>query len=153
MKRAVFPGSFDPFTIGHYAIVQRGLSLFDEIIIGVGVNSSKKSMFTPQERLEMICQAFSGEPRVVVRTYDCLTIDFAREVQADFILRGLRSVADFEYERSIADANRALSGIETVTLFTEERYGFVSSSVIRDLYKYGKDIQCYLPANVSLPKR
>ena len=153
MKRAVFPGSFDPFTIGHYAIVQRGLALFDEIIIGVGVNSSKKSMFTPQERLDMIRQAFVDEPRVVVKTYDCLTIDFAREEQAGFILRGLRTVADFEYERSIADANRALSGIETLTLFTEERYGYVSSSVIRDLYKYGKDIQTFLPPNVTLPKR
>lgn len=153
MKRAVFPGSFDPFTIGHYSIVQRGLALFDEIVIGVGVNSSKKSLFTPQERMEIIRQAFAEQPRVTIYTYDCLTIDFARSVQADFILRGLRTVADFEYERSIADANRNLSGIETLTLFTEERYAFISSSVIRDLYSYGKDIQAFLPPNVTLPKR
>lgn len=153
MKRALFPGSFDPFTIGHYSIVKRALELFDEIVIGVGVNSSKKSLFTPDERLQMIKQAFDNEPRVVVMSYDCLTIDFAQSVQTNYILRGLRTVADFEYERSIADANRLLSGIETITLFTEEQYACVSSSLIRDLYHYGKDIQAFLPPNVTLPKR
>lgn len=153
MKRALFPGSFDPFTIGHYSIVKRALELFDEIVIGVGVNSSKKSLFTPDERLQMIKQAFANEPRVVVMSYDCLTIDFAQSVQTNYILRGLRTVADFEYERSIADANRLLSGIETLTLFTEEQYACVSSSLIRDLYHYGKDIQAFLPPNVTLPKR
>lgn len=153
MKRALFPGSFDPFTIGHYSIVKRALELFDEIVIGVGVNSSKKSLFTPDERLQMIKQAFANEPRVVVMSYDCLTIDFAQSVQTNYILRGLRTVADFEYERSIADANRLLSGIETITLFTEEQYACVSSSLIRDLYHYGKDIQAFLPPNVTLPKR
>lgn len=151
MKRAIFPGSFDPFTIGHYSIVQRGLTLFDEVIIGIGVNSSKKTLFSPQQRLEMIQQAFAQDARVKALTYDCLTIDFALSVQADFILRGLRTVADFEYERSIADANHALSGIETITLFTEEQHAFVSSSVIRDLYRYGKDIRQFLPPNVTLP--
>lgn len=151
MKRAIFPGSFDPFTIGHYSIVQRGLTLFDEVIIGIGVNSSKKTLFSPQQRLEMIQQAFAQNARVKALTYDCLTIDFALSVQADFILRGLRTVADFEYERSIADANHALSGIETITLFTEEQHAFVSSSVIRDLYRYGKDIRQFLPPNVTLP--
>lgn len=150
MKRAIFPGSFDPFTIGHYSIVQRGLNLFDEIIIGIGVNQSKKTLFPIEQRLEMIRQAFTGENRLKVQTYNCLTVDFAKEVDATFILRGLRTVADFEYERAMADANRKLSGIETVILYTDSEYAFVSSSVVRDLYTFGKDIKPFLPPAVIL---
>lgn len=152
MKRAIFPGSFDPFTIGHYAIVQRGLTLFDEIVIGVGINSSKKTLFSAEQRLKMIKQAFAHEPRVSIQAYECLTIDFAQSVHAQFILRGLRTGTDFEYERSIADANRALAGIETITLFTEEQHSFVSSTLLRDLLRYSKDVQAFLPPNVILPQ-
>ena len=150
MKRAIFPGTFDPFTIGHYSIVQRGLSFFDEIVIGIGVNQAKKTLFTVEKRLEMAQQAFLNDPRVKVATYDSLTVDFALLVQADFVLRGLRSVGDFEYERTVADANRTLTGIETVILFTESKYSYISSTVVRDLISYGKDISLFLPPNVTL---
>lgn len=150
MRRAIFPGTFDPFTIGHYSIVQRGLSFFDEIVIGIGLNQSKKTLFSVEKRLEIIHQAFKDEPRVKASSYDSLTVDFALSVEADFVLRGLRSVVDFEYERSIADANRKLTGIETVILFTESEYSFISSTVTRDLIAFGKDISSFLPPNVKL---
>jgi len=150
MKRAIFPGTFDPFTIGHYSIVQRGLSFFDEIVIGIGLNQSKKTLFSVDKRLDIIRQAFKDEPRVKVASYDSLTVDFALSVDASFVLRGLRSVVDFEYERSIADANRKLTGIETVILFTESEYSFISSTVTRDLIAFGKDISTFLPPNVKL---
>jgi pantetheine-phosphate adenylyltransferase len=150
MKRAIFPGTFDPFTIGHYSIVERGLAMFDEIIIGIGVNHLKKTLFDESKRLDIIRQAFAGEPRVKVMVYNSLTIDFAKSVDAQFILRGLRTVADFEYERTIGDTNRILSGIETVILFTESAYAHISSTVARDLMSYGKDISAFLPPNVKL---
>jgi pantetheine-phosphate adenylyltransferase len=150
MKRAIFPGTFDPFTIGHYSIVERGLALFDEIIIGIGVNHLKKTLFDESKRLDIIRQAFAGEPRVKVMIYNSLTIDFAKSVDAQFILRGLRTVADFEYERTIGDTNRILSGVETVILFTESAYSHISSTVARDLMSYGKDISTFLPPNVKL---
>jgi len=150
MKRAIFPGTFDPFTIGHYTIVERGLSFFDEIIIAIGVNQAKKTLFTIEKRLDIIRQAFEHESRVKVVAYDSLTVDFAVSVEADFILRGLRSVGDFEYERTIADANRKLTGVETVILFTELSYSYISSTVVRDLISYGKDISGFLPPNVKL---
>jgi pantetheine-phosphate adenylyltransferase len=150
MKRAIFPGTFDPFTIGHYSIVLRGLNFFDEIVIGIGVNQSKKTLFTIDKRLEMIQQAFIGEPRVKVASYNSLTVDFALSVDAGFVLRGLRSVGDFEYERTIADANRKLTNVETVILFTEAEYSYISSTVVRDLYVFGKDISTFLPPNVTL---
>lgn len=150
MKRAIFPGTFDPFTIGHYSIVKRGLALFDEIIIGIGVNQLKKTLFDESKRLDIINQAFADEPRVKAMVYNSLTIDFAKSVDAQFILRGLRTVADFEYERTIGDTNRILSGIETVILFTESAYAHISSTVTRDLISYGKDISAFLPPNVKL---
>ncbi len=150
MKRAIFPGSFDPFTIGHYSIVKRALAMFDEIIIGVGVNHSKKTEFSVEKRIDIIQQAFAGESRVKVKSYNSLTIDFAKSVEAGFILRGLRSVGDFEYERTIADTNRILSGIETVILFTESDYSHISSTVARELISFGKDITAFLPPNVKL---
>jgi len=150
MKRAIFPGTFDPFTIGHYSIVQRGLYLFDEIIIGIGLNQTKKSLFSVEKRIEMIRQAFEYEPRVKVLSYNSLTVDFALSVQADYVLRGLRTVSDFEYERTIADTNRKLTGIETVILFTESEYSYISSTVARDLISFGKDISAFLPPNVKL---
>ncbi|MDD4993438.1 MAG: pantetheine-phosphate adenylyltransferase [Paludibacter sp.] len=150
MKRAIFPGTFDPFTIGHYSIVLRGLNFFDEIVIGIGVNQSKKTLFTIDKRLEIIQQAFANEPRVKVASYNSLTVDFALSVDAGFVLRGLRSVGDFEYERTIADANRKLTNVETVILFTEAEYSYISSTVVRDLYMFGKDISTFLPPNVKL---
>lgn len=150
MKRAIFPGTFDPFTIGHYSIVQRGLSMFDEIIIGIGLNQAKKTLFSVDKRLEIIQQAFANEQRVKMQSYNSLTVDFALSVDAGFVLRGLRSVGDFEYERTIADANRKLTGVETVILFTESEYSYISSTVARDLISYGKDISAFLPPNVKL---
>jgi pantetheine-phosphate adenylyltransferase len=150
MKRAIFPGTFDPFTIGHYSIVLRGLSFFDEIVIGIGLNQSKKTLFSVEKRLDLIEQAFKDEPRVKISSYNSLTVDFATAVQADYILRGLRSVGDFEYERNVADANRKLTGIETVILFTESEYSYISSTIVRDLYSFGKDISGFLPPNVKI---
>jgi len=150
MKRAIFPGTFDPFTIGHYSIVERGLAIFDEIIIGIGINQSKKTLFSDEKRLDIIEQAFVNEPRVKVMVYNSLTIDFAKLVDAHFILRGLRSVADFEYERTLGDTNRIISGVETVILFTESAYSHISSTVARDLISYGKDITSFLPPNVKI---
>lgn len=150
MKRAIFPGTFDPFTIGHFSIVKRGLNIFDEIVIGIGHNQSKKTLFSIEKRIEMIQNAFKDEPRVKVTAYSTLTVDFATEFEADFILRGLRSVGDFEYERTIGDNNRILTGIETVILFTEAEYAHISSTVARDLISYGKNISSFLPPNITL---
>ena len=150
MKKAIFPGSFDPFTIGHYSVVKRGLELFDHITIGVGSNCSKKSFFTLEKRLDIIRQVFHDEPRVSVKAYDSLTIDFAKKEEADFILRGVRSANDFEYEKSIADINKRLSSIETVLLFTEPQHSAVSSTIVRDLLNYGKDVAAFLPPGVRL---
>lgn len=145
MKIAIFPGSFDPFTIGHYDIVKRALTLFDKIVIGIGQNQTKQSTFSLTERLERIEKAFADESRVVVTTYDGLTVDFARKHGATHIVRGVRSTIDFEYERSIAEANRQLSGIETVLLYTSPEYGHISSTLVRDLHAHGRDITNYLP--------
>jgi len=145
MKTAIFPGSFDPFTVGHCDIVRRALPLFDRIVIGVGVNAQKKPLFPAEERVETIRRIFAGEAKVQVRTYDTLTVDFAREEGATFMLRGVRSTVDFEYEKAFAEANRQLNGIETVLLLTRPEYEHISSSLVRDLYSYGKDITPYLP--------
>ncbi len=150
IKRAVFPGSFDPFTIGHYSIVKRGLNMFDEIIIGIGINQTKPPLFSLEKKMDIIRQTFSNEKRIKIKDYNSLTVDFAKSEKADFILRGLRTVADFEYERAAADANFKLSGIETVLLFTESQYSFISSSVVRDLITFGKDISSFLPPSVKI---
>jgi len=145
MRIAIFPGSFDPFTLGHYDIVNRGLTLFDRIVIGLGRNSTKKETFPISEREEAIRKIFKDEPRVEVQIYDSLTVDFAREVGAHFILRGVRCVADFEYERNMAEANKNLGGIETILLYTRPEYAHISSTLVRDLYSYNKDISAYVP--------
>lgn len=145
MKTAIFPGSFDPFTIGHASIVERGLPLFDQIVIGVGINESKRSLYSIGERVEAIRALYAGEPRIRVVSYDDLTIDLARREGAQFILRGLRSVKDFEYEHDIANMNERLAGIETVLLFTEPQYASISSSVVRELIAFGKDVTDFLP--------
>ena len=145
LTTAVFPGSFDPFTVGHASIVKRGLPMFDRIVIGVGVNDRKRSLYTPEQRVEVIRRLYAAEPRVKVVAYKDLTIDLARREGAGFILRGLRSVKDFEYERDIAAMNHRLGGVETVLLFTESQYAHISSSVVRELIAYGKDVSDFLP--------
>lgn len=149
MKRAIFPGSFDPFTIGHYDIVNRGLDLFDEIIIGIGRNSTKKETFPIRERLSAIQKIFKDEPRIKVVMYDCLTVDFAHEQQAQFILRGIRCVQDFEYERNMAEANKQLGGVETILLYTRPEYAHISSTLVRDLYSYDKDVSAFVPNHLK----
>ncbi len=150
MKTAIFPGSFDPFTIGHADIVQRALPLFDKIIIAVGENITKKPLFPLDERIAQIRQAFAGEPKVIVEAYNGLTADFAREQGAEYILRGVRCVADFEYERNMAEANKALTGIETILLYTSPQYAYISSTLVRDLHKHGKDITPFLPQTTAI---
>ncbi|ULB35066.1 MULTISPECIES: pantetheine-phosphate adenylyltransferase [Proteiniphilum] len=147
---AVFPGTFDPFTTGHESLVRRGLSLMDEIVIAIGVNESKSSFFTLDKRLEMIRELYKNEPRVRVESYDSLTIEFARKTGARYILRGIRSVVDFEYEKTIADMNRTISGIETFVLFTEPALTHVSSSHVRELLRYGHDVSCFIPKGMKI---
>lgn len=145
MRIAIFPGSFDPFTIGHHDIVMRALNLFDEIIIGIGRNYNKREVFPIADRLAAIQRVYDNESRVRVEVYDGLTVDFASQHNAQFILRGVRSTLDFEYERNIAEANKQLSGIETVLLYTRPEYAHISSTLVRDLHSHGKDISQYLP--------
>ena len=147
MKRiALFPGSFDPFTKGHKNIVERTLqSVADTVIIAIGNNCEKKCMQTVEERVESIQRVFKGNEKVRVVAYEGLTIDFAKSENADFIVRGVRSIKDFEYEREIADVNRKLSGIETILLYTEPEYASISSSIVRELKSYGKDVSQFLP--------
>jgi pantetheine-phosphate adenylyltransferase len=145
MRIAIFPGSFDPFTIGHHDIVMRALNLFDEIIIGIGHNYTKRETFPLEERLAAIQRIYDNEPRVCVKVYEGLTVDFAAQHNAQFILRGVRSTIDFEYERNIAEANKQLSGIETVLLYTRPEYAHISSTLVRDLHSHKKDISQYLP--------
>lgn len=146
---ALFPGTFDPFTIGHESLVRRGLSLMDEIVIAIGVNDAKKSFFPLDERLRMIHQLYENESRVKVESYDSLTIEFAQKVGAQYILRGIRSVTDFEYEKTIADINRTISGIETFVLFTEPALTHVSSSHVRELLRYGYDVSNFVPKGLN----
>jgi len=150
MKTALFPGTFDPFTRGHLSLVERGLCLVDEIIIAIGVNLEKKTFFPLEQRTEMLTQFFKSNPRITVRTYNGLTVDFAKETGAQFILRGIRSVNDFEYEKNIADINREIAGVETFVLFTEPEYTHISSSLVRELLTYGKSIAAFIPENLHI---
>ncbi len=150
MKRAIFPGSFDPFTLGHYSIVKRTLAFMDEVIVGIGINEDKRCLMSVEKRVESIRKLYVDEPRVKVLAYSGLTVDFAHEQGAGVIIRGIRTVKDFEYEESIADINRKLSGIETVFLFTEPDLASVSSSVVRELLHYGKDVSAFLPEGMEI---
>lgn len=146
----MFPGTFDPFTIGHQSLVERGLALVDEIVISIGINDKKRTHFSLERRLEAIRDLYKDNLRVRVMAYDQLTVDFAREVGAGFILRGIRTVNDFEYEKSIADVNRKLTGIETFILFTEPEHTHISSSIVRELLRYGRDVSQFIPEGLKL---
>lgn len=150
MKRAIFPGSFDPVTLGHYDIISRGLTLFDELIIAIGVNTEKKYMFPLESRKQFIAKAFADQPKIKVMHYEGLTIDFCKQQKAHFMLRGLRNPADFEFEKAIAHMNRKLSGIETVFLLTAPELSYISSSVVRDVIKHGGDYTQLVPETVSV---
>lgn len=143
--KAIFPGSFDPFTIGHGDIVERALALFDEVVIAIGVNERKMCLFSPEARLKTIRDFYAGRGRVTVKTYAGLTTDFALREGAGCIVKGIRSVKDFEYERDQADINRTLTGIDTLFLFAKPELAAVSSSVVRELAHFGKDVSGFLP--------
>ncbi len=150
MRKAIFPGSFDPITLGHEDIINRALPLFDEIVIAIGVNAEKKYMFTLEERKQFIEETFKNEPKVTVITYQGLTIELCQKINANFILRGLRNPADFEFEKAIAHTNRELSKIETVFLLTAASTSFISSSIVRDVIRNGGEFQKLVPKAVIL---
>ena len=150
MKRALFPGSFDPITLGHFDIIKRGVKLFDEVVIAIGINADKKYMFSLEERQGFIEEVFKNEPRVKIMTYEGLTIDFCKKIDAQFILRGLRNPADFEFEKAIAHTNRKLSRIETVFLLTAASTSYISSSIVRDVIRNHGDYSVLVPASVKV---
>ena len=143
--KCLFPGSFDPFTLGHKSIVDRTLQFAEEVVIAIGVNAGKKSMFSLEERMAQIQKVYADEPRVKVASYEGLTTDFAESIGATAMVRGVRTAQDFEFERMLADVNRKLTGIETMLLITEPQYSAISSSVVRELLSYGKDVKDFLP--------
>ena len=144
-KIALFPGTFDPFTVGHANIVERALPLFDKIVIAVGINDSKRALYPTERRVEFISSLYENESRREVVSYDDLAIYLAHRINANYILRGLRSVKDFEYERDVAAMNRKLGGVETILMLTEPQHAAVSSSVVRELIRYGRDVSEFLP--------
>jgi len=150
MRRAIFPGSFDPITLGHYDIIKRGVKLFDEVIVAIGINAEKKYMFSLEQRKAFIEEAFKNEPKVKVTTYNGLTVDYCKQVDAEFILRGLRNPADFEFEKAIAHTNRKLSKIETVFLLTAAKTSYISSSIVRDVIRNNGDYSLLVPNSVKI---
>ena len=151
---AIFPGSFDPITLGHVSVVKRSLGLFDELIIAIGINAEKKQMFTVEQRKAWIELVFKNEKKIKVATYEGLTVDFCRKKNAQFILRGLRTAADFEFERGIGQINRKLDpNIETVFLLTEAQYTPITSSIVRDVLRNGGDVSTMVPDVLQIHKR
>ena len=144
MKRAVFPGSFDPLTLGHQDIVERGATIFDEIIVGIGHNAEKSHMFSIKQRKQFIAQCFQDNPKVKVLDYQGLTIDFCKSVGANYLLRGVRNNGDFEFEKAIARTNRELSNIETVFLLTSIQTSFISSSIVREIIRNKGDYKRFV---------
>jgi len=150
MKKAVFPGSFDPITIGHVDIVKRGIKVFDEIIIAVGDNTDKKYMFPKEKRVEFVKQTFYNYDNVKIESYDGLTVDFCRKNNIEFMIRGLRNPADFEFEKSIALTNREMTDIETIFFLTSPENSFISSSIVRDLIRNNGDYKLFIPKGITL---
>ena len=151
MKVALFPGSFDPITLGHVDVIKRALPLFDKIVVAIGTNANKKYMFSLEQRMGWIEKSFSGESKIDVVTYEGLTIEFARSVDAQFLLRGLRNPADFEFEKAISNANQKMApDIETVFLLTSPETSFISSSIVRDVIKNGGDYSVFVPEGVEV---
>ena len=148
MKRAIFPGTFDPFTIGHLDILEKSIKIFDEVIIAIGKNHDKKTMFTVDKRKEFIELATSKYQNIKVMIYDGLTVDFCKETNSNFIVRGIRNVGDFEFEKAIARTNRVLSEIETVFLLTSAKTSYISSSIVRDIIKNNGDCSKLIPDEI-----
>jgi pantetheine-phosphate adenylyltransferase len=146
----LFPGTFDPVTLGHVDIINRALPLFDKIFVGIGINTSKSPMFTAEQRMKWVADIYANEPRVESVVYEGLTVNFCKSIHANFILRGIRYVSDFEYEKTIADANRTLDNkIETVFLTGEPKYTSVASTIVRDIIRNGGDASPFLPDLVA----
>ena len=150
MKKAVFPGSFDPITIGHLDIVERAIKVFDEIIIAVGDNTNKRYMFPKEKRVEFVKQTFYNYDNVKIESYDGLTVDFCRKNNIEFMIRGLRNPADFEFEKRIALTNREMTDIETIFLLTSPENSFISSSIVRDLIRNNGDYKLFIPKGITL---
>lgn len=150
MRTCLFPGTFDPVTLGHTDIINRSINLFDKIVVGIGINATKKPMFSTEQRISWFQEIYKNEPKILVRSYEGLTVDFCREIDAQFILRGIRYVNDFEYEKTIADANRTLNrAIETVFLTGEPRFNSVVSTIVRDILNHNGDASPFLPEAVN----
>ena len=152
MNKAVFPGSFDPITLGHLDIIERGIDLFDELIIAIGIISNKKYMFSLEERIQFVKETFKDQPKIKVLSYQGLTVNFCKAQNANFILRGLRNPADFEFEKAIAHTNRKLTEIETVFLLTSSGKSYISSSIVRDVIRNNGDFTGLVPHTVRLKK-
>ena len=150
MKRAVFPGSFDPITIGHIDIINKGLQIFDELIIGIGENNDKKYMFSLEKRFEIIKSIFAKQNNVKVQTYKGLTVDFCKKNNSNFIIRGLRNPSEFEYEKTIAQTNKDISNIETVFFLATKENLNISSSVVRELIKNKGNYQLFIPEGINI---
>ena len=150
MKKAVFPGSFDPITIGHLDNVKRGIKIFDEIIIAVGDNTDKKYLFSKEKSVEFVERTFSDYDKVKIESYNGLTVDFCKKNNIEFMIRGLRNPADFEFEKSIALTNREMTGIETIFFLTSPENSFISSSIVRDLIRNKGDYKLFIPKGIIL---
>ena len=148
MRKAVFPGTFDPFTKGHQDILKRSITIFDEVVIGIGLNANKKTMFNVNERIEQIKSVIHGNQKVSVKSYKGLTIDFCNDESANFIVRGVRNTGDFEFEKAIARTNRMLSKIETIFLLTSAKTSFISSSIVRELILNNGDYKNLVPKTI-----
>ena len=150
MKKAVFPGSFDPITLGHVDLIYRGLEIFDEIIIAIGVNADKKQLFSLEDKIQQIKNTFKNEPRIKVTSYKGLTVDFCKSINSKYILRGLRNSSDFNYEQSIAQTNSSLSSIESVFLISSPQLAHISSTIVRDIIRNEVDYKSLVPKSVVI---
>ena len=147
---AIFPGSFDPFTVGHHSIVMRALPLFDKIVVAIGTNAAKYAMMSESRRVEALRELYADNEKIEVISYEGLTVDAAKMCGAKFILRGVRMIQDFEYEKNLAEVNRSISGLETVLLYTLPEFGHISSSIVRELIRYVRDVSSLLPDGYKL---